>query len=354
MENVEQSAASTPATQAAVENQEPTAEATGAAAESAPKAGTPESAFEALRKADGFKQVGKAPEKAKAEEPDAEAAATDKAEPAKAEQSKPAADKQAKAPKTVVDGVERLQGQIKDGLAERNRIRRENEQLQAQNDRLKVAVASGKPLDSPTRESAKPSDGKPARPSLTAITKEVGEDKAWDTYEERLEDYTEKLADWKLGQRTSQEANAKQRESDQQLVADAIAKHGDFEDVAFADDLKVTDAMAAYLWKQGEVGLEMLYHLGQNKPEAAKIARLSQLDQIEALVGLKQKFTKDAPKGGSQNGAARQVSKASPPPDEVRGNSQAPIDPAKAALAKGNFGEFRRIEAEKRIAALKK
>jgi hypothetical protein len=71
-------------------------------------------------------------------------------------------------------------------------------------------------------------------------------------------------------QRRLQEAGSKFEERAQSLRE----KHPDFDDVAFDEYLPITDAMRDAML-DSEVGPELLYYLGNNLREAARISRLS-------------------------------------------------------------------------------
>ena len=65
-------------------------------------------------------------------------------------------------------------------------------------------------------------------------------------------------------------------------VADAKSRYADFEAVAFAPDVSITNDMAQIL-ASSDVGADVAYHLGTNKAEAARIASLPPLEQAMAL-----------------------------------------------------------------------
>lgn len=75
----------------------------------------------------------------------------------------------------------------------------------------------------------------------------------------------------------------------------------DFEQVAFNPDLPVTPAMAVAI-EESEVAAKVLYHLGQNPAEAARIAKLRTTHQVREIAKLEAKLT-----------AAPATTKAPPP-----------------------------------------
>lgn len=114
--------------------------------------------------------------------------------------------------------------------------------------------------------------------------------------------YVEALADWKteqkLEQRIAMEQQAlvryqQQQQEDtltrtfQERAKAAAAKYPDFADVAFSDEVPVSDAMRAVIL-ESEAGPDLAYWLGSNPQEAERIAQLPaiaaarELGRIEA------------------------------------------------------------------------
>lgn len=114
--------------------------------------------------------------------------------------------------------------------------------------------------------------------------------------------YVEALADWKteqkLEQRIAMEQQALVRYQQQQQEENltrtfqkrakaAAAKYADFADVAFSDEVPVSDAMRAVIL-ESEAGPDLAYWLGSNPQEAERIAQLPaiaaarELGRIEA------------------------------------------------------------------------
>jgi hypothetical protein len=123
---------------------------------------------------------------------------------------------------------------------------------------------------------------------------------------ETYEDYAEALAE-----RKAQELLAR-REAEQQQRAyldayherEEVArdKYDDFEQVAYNPNLPVTEAMARAI-QASEIGPDVLYHLGSNPNDAARISRLDpilqarEIGKIEARLGAEPpvKKTSNAP-----------------------------------------------------------
>lgn len=156
--------------------------------------------------------------------------------------------------------------------------------------------------------------------------------------QEDFQDYTayldaraEYIAEQKISQRLQQEREAAQRQQAQarqrQAVQtyetrldDARAKYEDFDDVAFAPDVHVTEAMAQAILDSDQ-GPELQYYLGSNPDEAQRIARMSPYGQVRALGALEAKLS--APKPPKKSTSA-------PPPVQPvagRGASPSKVDP---------------------------
>lgn len=122
----------------------------------------------------------------------------------------------------------------------------------------------------------------PSQPETEAppVTSEKPQADAFNSYEE----YIEALTDWKVDQKQSEleEVSARRREADaaaqreQTFQSRAVAfesEHDDFKAVAMNPLLPVSDAMAQAV-QSSEAGPQLLYHLGQNPEEAARIHQL--------------------------------------------------------------------------------
>ena len=118
----------------------------------------------------------------------------------------------------------------------------------------------------------------------------------FDSYEA----FTEALTDWKATQAVQtalQQREAAQRQAEEQRTeqerestwkqrkADATSRYADFDEVALNEHLPVSPAMAEVI-KSVENGPDVLYHLGRNPAEAARIAALSPAQAAFALGSL--------------------------------------------------------------------
>lgn len=128
---------------------------------------------------------------------------------------------------------------------------------------------------------------------------------------ETYEDYADALAERKAQQLLARrEAEQQQRalvEAYHEREEAVRDKYDDFEMVAYNPELPVTEVMARAI-QASEIGPEVLYHLGTNPKEAARIARLDPILQAREIGKIE-----------VQLGAA--------PPVKRTSNAPAPIDP---------------------------
>lgn len=131
---------------------------------------------------------------------------------------------------------------------------------------------------------------------------------------ETYEDYADALAERKAQQLLAR----REAEQQQRALLDAYHereeaardKYDDFEMVAYNPDLPVTEVMARAI-QASEIGPDVLYHLGTNPKDAARIARLDPILQAREIGKIE-----------VQLGAAPPIKKAS--------NAPAPIAPVTA------------------------
>jgi len=91
-------------------------------------------------------------------------------------------------------------------------------------------------------------------------------------------------------------------------------KYDDFEEVVFAEDVRISQDMAAAIFEIDDLNLQadVAYFLGQNPKEAAKISRLSDRRQVAEIAKIEMKLSTKAP-------AAKKASKAPAPIKPVGG-----------------------------------
>ena len=210
---------------------------------------------------------------------------------------------------------------------ERNR-RRQAERLAGERDQqLATALEALKSVQPKAEPKTEPDTPRPIRPRREGFDSPVA-------YETALDEYEVRLADWAAGvtakqvsaktRREIEETQRKDREEAQKKhqgqVAQAIRerweqgierateKYPDWEDVARADDVQITEPMAATLM-QIENGPEVAYYLGKHKTEAARIAQMGTAAQAVELGRIVEKM--NAP-------AKPEVSRAPPPIKPLR------------------------------------
>jgi hypothetical protein len=126
----------------------------------------------------------------------------------------------------------------------------------------------------------------------------------------------------RVEQNTAQQQQAIESEW-QERAAEAKSRHTDFEAVALRPDLPVSADMAEFI-KTADAGPELLYHLGKNPAEAARIYALPKAQAFREMARLELGLSAPTP---------RPVSKAPPPPSPVdTGNVLPEKDPAKMSM----------------------
>ena len=161
------------------------------------------------------------------------------------------------------------------------------------------------------------------------------------------EDYVEALADWKVGQQITQlqqqsfEAQraaeeARQATEFQQRAATFADQHPDFQRVAFNQSLPVSPAMAEVI-RTSEAGPELLYALGKEPAEAARIAALPPSQAGFALAGF----------WAARQPAKPNITPAPKPINPLAGGTATPPTDYESVSAE-QFREMRRAELAKR------
>lgn len=157
------------------------------------------------------------------------------------------------------------------------KLRIQNRELQA---RLKEPTPT-LPADAPPAAAAAPAavpadDKEPDVNNFEDYPKWL---KEWNRWDRRQEQKAAAVEAAKVQTQTVQQAKAQTWNA--QVEAAKVARP-DFEAVALNKDVPVTPTMATAL-TDSELGSEILYHLGSNPAEAARIAKLSQVAQIREI-----------------------------------------------------------------------
>lgn len=114
------------------------------------------------------------------------------------------------------------------------------------------------------------------------------------------------LRDWNLRQVDAVVARREQERQSQTVAqqrqaafaakeAEFIAAHPDYEGVAKAPHVPITQQMAEVMWESPDTAPAIAYYLGQNIEEAARIAQMSPLAQARALGVIEAKVTASEP-----------------------------------------------------------
>jgi hypothetical protein len=266
----------------------------------------------------------------------------------------PESGKQQEQPKGKASAKERtsdLDEEIKtlrSKLSERAELRR---QL-ADHDDKKADTSTAKPADK-----AKSKLTAPTKPKLEDFTG----DGAWERYEAAKDQYHEDNAAHKAQQAVEQyksenEKATKEQEAEKtrkaqeetfmKRVRKSMEDHDDFEEKAFAKDLPIPQGSVIDRWiLERELGAEVLYALGSDRKELARISALPPLDQAAELAKLELKIsgTKSTKKAPVEEETVRVVKGAT----EVAAQSSAPDDEYADAVKKGDFAKFDRLEEKK-------
>ncbi len=165
------------------------------------------------------------------------------------------------------------------------------------------------------------------------------------------EEYLEALADYKAEQKFTERERKREQETQQERatrefndmratfaerIEQAAEKYEDFEEVAFSEDVPVSEAMATAIM-QSDLGPDLLYHLGQNPKEAARIARLPPIAAIRELGKLEAKLSEPPTK---------RASKAPEPISPVGTRAEVGKDPSK--MTDAEWMKWRESELSKR------
>lgn len=173
-------------------------------------------------------------------------------------------------------------------------------------------------------QQAQPKPAADGRPLLKDFVAKLGPD---EVYEDAHEKWTEALTDWRETKRTEREAGERQQATQRETAAkvqtkvtEAREKYDDFDTVTEGD--WITPAMQEYLLEADN--LDVIYHLGANRDEVARISALPKARQLAELGKIEDRLAKPEPK------PAPPVSKAPAPIRAVGGTAADPVDPLKA------------------------
>ena len=123
----------------------------------------------------------------------------------------------------------------------------------------------------------------------------------------------------------------------------------DYEAVAYARDLRISDAMADVI-KDSEIGPELAYHLGKNPDVARSIHMMPPAVAARAMTILESDINAEMKKAGSK----RKVSDAPPPPATKLGGGESVRRPATTSPDSDKLSDSEWFEAERKRLAKKR
>lgn len=218
----------------------------------------------------------------------------------------------------------------KPGISQRiAQVVREREEAKRETEYWREQAMKGQPKAEPTKTDEKPKVDQ------------------FQSYEE----YLEALADYKAEQKYAERERKREQETQQERAtremndmrasfaerAEQVAeKYEDFEEVAFSPDVPVSKAMVPAILSS-EMGPELMYYLGQNPKEAARIARLPPIAAVRELGRLEAKLSEPPQK---------RPSKAPEPINPVGTRAEAGKDPSR--MTDAEWMKWRESELSKR------
>lgn len=125
----------------------------------------------------------------------------------------------------------------------------------------------------------------------------------FETYEDYADALAERKAEELLARREAERQQRALLEAYHDREEAARDKYDDFEMVAYNPELPVTEAMARAI-QASEVGPDVLYHLGTNPKEAARISRLDPILQAREIGKIEAQLDANAPVKKTSNAPA--------------------------------------------------
>lgn len=116
-----------------------------------------------------------------------------------------------------------------------------------------------------------------------SVSDESSKAEAKDSGYRSYEDYLEAVADRKVSEKLAAERERIQREEAMAMFSDRVQSarkaHSDYDDVVFAPDLRISDAMREALIAHPD-GADIAYYLGSHRGECDRIFSLSPIQQL--------------------------------------------------------------------------
>jgi hypothetical protein len=250
--------------------------------------------------------------------------------------------------KKPTQNAETRAAQLEAEIAEMKRQKAERIQALL-NERRQLKEELSKSAETPKSESQpepKAATERPKRPKFDDF------DGDYDKYEQALDQYEEKLADWKFAARLETERqkfikdqqkqaiekhNATVRQTWDKGVAESKSHHDDFDEVVRSLDLPLNQLMDQYLLNS-EQGPEMLYRLCKDPKEAERISKLPGFACLDALAEMKLKISEE-----SKGSLPKTLTSAKPPGTQLSGVNRGAEDEAEAALETGDTERYMEI-----------
>ena len=192
---------------------------------------------------------------------------------------------------------------------------------------------TAKPEEKQAKEDAPPP--KPTRPKVSEFQNYADYETALEKYEVERDAYHEANVSYQVKQARAQVKEESQREASAQDTANSWAEkvneareqHPDFMEVAFQDDVPMSQAMMEAI-VTSELGAEVAYELGKNPDEAERISKLSPVAAVREIGKIEARIAGKTPAAEAVEPPAA-ISKAPKPPSPVRratGSSTEPED----------------------------
>jgi hypothetical protein len=272
-----------------------------------------------------------APEKAADEKTPAAvepAELTEGTEPEDKEESKPEVDKEQRK-------RERLDKRFSELTRERDEALRQ------------LTEERSRPGSGPQKDASQAGEKSPAviadpndpEPDAAKFTDYLEWQKAWNRWDRRQDQRAQAAAEQK--RKAADDAKSRASAWEEKVIA-ARVKHDDYDEVALANNLPITQTMAQAI-TDTDLGTELLYHLGQNPLEAARIAKLSPVAQVREIGKLEAKLAPASTSDEKSPSETKPVSQAPKPVKALAGAAAASASGARnlEGMTQKQYREYR-------------
>lgn len=233
-----------------------------------------------------------------------------------------------------------LAAEIQSLLKQRAELRREIE-TSGKGERK----AEPPPAPKEAKPEVKPEVKAPVKPKLDDFETYEEFDAARETYFEQLTEFkareavriereAREAAETEMRERDSK---AKVAESWNQKVTDAKDRYEDFETVAFSDKVPLNQAAMDFVLNS-DAGADVLYKLGKNPTEAARIASLDAMGTMRELARIE--LSLSGTRQPTTQPTTKKITGAKPPPKDIGGYAKTGDDEVVSALKAGDAGRY--------------